>query len=229
LGIYYGNLHETPRFLAFEEKIDNQNLALKTDKQVGKKETSHFLGIDKVYIVGQKLVAIVETYDIAQENAKKAYSKLIKDPNYNFIKMWPVNNMNYHDYNIHIFSRRLEDIAVYQFKEAFALTIEDDRLGLDNLEIEDNANEKSFGKLVSMENEGIITVMNRSNGEVRKYDPNATTHIHHTKRMIDRDGNHVNANTAGAFLWKNHQFLHYDIKDNSAAGNYLLTLMKVKE
>ncbi|MBT30310.1 MAG: hypothetical protein CMO01_11685, partial [Thalassobius sp.] len=80
------------------------------------------------------------------------------------------------------------------------------------------------------ENNGIISVINRANGEVRKFDPASMTKTASAKKIADRDGNFVAMQTAGASFWKDQQYLHYSLEEKEdEKGKYLLTLMKIRE
>ena len=229
LGIFTSGLNSSTNFYTFQEASGSSNLEIK-EKNNGKSETVNFVNINKVYAVGNKMVAVAEAYNIVQEKKSSLKNQIIRDPKHQFIKMWPVNNLNYNDYNIHLFSRRMEDVAAYQFKKAYTFLIEGNELKITDLELEDQMNDKSFRRLLSSENSGIISVINRANGEVRKFDPIKMTKTSTAKKISDRDGNFVTTQTSGASFWKDRQYLHYSLEEKAnEKGKYLLTLMKIKE
>ena len=228
LGVFNLQLGEKTRFYSFED-IEGLTDFKIINKSTGKKEAKDYLKINSVEIKNGKLVAVAESYDIVQEKKTETQKQYLLDPNSSFLKMWPVNNMNYHDYNIHIFQRRLEEVAAYSFKNAITLVLENEKLTLSTLGIRDETHHKSFGRLQSQKDEeGNLSVINKLNGEVRKIDTLYPDKIQQTKQMIDRDGNPLAVEIAGAYFWQKHQYLHYSIAEKGK-GKYLLTLLKVKE
>merc|ERR1711916_377473 len=127
-------LNSSTNFYTFQEASGSSNLEIK-EKNNGKSETVNFVNINKVYAVGNKMVAVAEAYNIVQEKKSSLKNQIIRYPKHQFIKMWPVNNLNYNDYNIHLFSRRMEDVAAYQFKKAYTFLIEGNELKITDLEL----------------------------------------------------------------------------------------------
>ncbi|UZR92793.1 hypothetical protein [Chondrinema litorale] len=227
LGIFYSELNSNTQFYAFSDASGNATMDIKSK---GNNEALNYININKVYAVDNKLVAVAESYDIVQEKKSDLKNLIIQDPNHQFLKMWAVNNMNYNDYNIHLFTQRMNDVAAYQFKSAYTFSIDNSGLKITNLDLEDQQNDKSFNRLVSMESDGIISVINRANGEVRKFNPANMTKTSSAKKIADRDGNFVAMQTAGASFWNDQQYLHYSLEEKAdEKGKYLLTLMKIRE
>jgi|GEM_PF-5257780 len=228
LGVFNLQLGREASFYPFENVEALSDFKI-VNKSTGKKEAKDYLKINKVEIKNGKLIALAESYDIVQEKKAETQEQYLLDPNTSFLKMWPVNNMNYHDYNIHIFQKRLEEVAAYSFKSAITLVLEKEELTVSTLDISDETQHKSFGRLLShKDEEGNLSVINKLNGEVRKIDPMYPDNVQHTKHMIDRDGNPLSVEIAGAYFWQKHQYLHYSIAEKGK-GKYLLTLLKVKE
>ncbi len=227
LGIFQSDLGKSATFYHFSDIAKLGSLRLADKKQKAKRETTHYFKLNEIGLYKGKWMVLLEAYDIVQDGKINNKVESLLRPNDNFLKMWPVNNMNYHDYNIHIFQKRMEEVAAYEFKGTYLFNLERDNVGVVDLEMDAGITHKSFGNLSSKINKnGELNVVNKYNGDFRRLNLEGG-HLFHYKKLVDRDGNHFNIKIGNAYFWKDNQYLFTTIT-NSNKDTKRITFYKIR-
>ena len=227
IGIFHTELNQNASFINFSDIPESAGLSLVEKKNKAKQESKFYLKINDLNYANGTYFALFELYDIVDDNKVNINENSLKLNNDSFLKMWVVNDLNYHDYNIHIFQKRMQDVAAYQFKGAYTLKLKNGKADLVNLEMNTNFTHKSFGNLISnSDKEGQLQVIDKFNGDMRKLNIQGG-HLYHYNSLMDRDGNHLNTPITNTYFWKKDQYLFASVtqKEN---GKLAVTFYKVK-